>query len=197
MILQKYQSDIQEASIKTSRGMSLVEVMISTMILAILTVGITAAFFSTRSLRQLTSDRVRVSAALQDKAEEILALRKQAAPNQNGLDYLISQCNSVQSLQTFTLPGGVDGNGAVTIYLNESQVPTELGASPVTFTNADGETFGRLDLDGDGLDTGNHSVPSGGVYGAALLPVEVNATFNFDNAPVKVRRFLLIARTDD
>lgn len=171
-----------------NRGMTLLEVLIAITILSIVVLGLGSSFFALSDYRELTTDRIAASNALRSQAEMITAYK-----DLNGFDNLVTYLNSGSADLNFTVEELSDSAGQVNVYLNENQVPTEFGADPVTFTNANGETFGRLDLDSDDVDTEDLS-GSGNVN---MAPVEIVLTWNDSRgSPLRERFFVMIADID-
>ncbi len=182
------------------RGLTLVEVVISVAILAIVAMGLTSAYVTAQAWSDLTEERVAASNAIRTQLEAIYASQKGA----NGLDSLLA---------TYATPadGGTQGeenrtydidelNGTLStaIFLNESRVPAVLGGSPVTYTDSQGNEYGPMDLNGDGDTDDDHGTPVNGVYGTSLAPVEITVRWNVtDSETMEMRRYALVARVDE
>lgn len=189
-----------------NKGMSLIEVMIALSILAFLVLGIGTAFVSSAALRKNTEEQITAANVAETQMEQIRSRMKRTtavgSTTYTNLDSIIA-FYSQSANQTFTNDNLPNCTGTITLYLNEAQVPVELDATSTTFTNADGESFGPLELDGDasgdaGYESEDHSSPSGGKYSANMLPVEVSLTWQSKGgAQVTMRKFGLIGRTDD
>lgn len=187
-------------------GLTLIEVMIALSILAIVAMGLASSFLSARAWAELSEDRMTASNAIRAEIERLMALSRRDADgdgDDDGIDALIAD---VLADGTFpNLPAGqvnplaiMDGNGTVMVYLDESQVPVELGGSPATFTDANGNVFGPLDLNGDGDTADDLSAGTAweGVVDFAAVEVRVDWPASADRI-LSMRRFVKLARVDD
>ncbi|MHC4872350.1 MAG: prepilin-type N-terminal cleavage/methylation domain-containing protein [Planctomycetota bacterium] len=189
-----------------NKAMTLVEVIIAMTVMALLILGIGSAFVSSSALRKVTEEQIAASNIAESQIEQMRARMKRTTTvgdtNFTNLDSLIA-FYSQQANQTFDVTNLPNAAGTLNIYLDESQVPVEVDATATTMTNADGESFGPLDLDGDdgaeaGFQTENHSAAAGSTYGANMVPVEIKITWRTaGGAQTAIRKFNIIARTDD
>ncbi len=184
----------------------MVELIIATAILAVLIMGLASAYLTAAHLNTLTEEEARVLKAIESQREEVLSYSRRTSGNpvtisgQNytGVDAVIAWYGQTAN-QTFAVPemSTTGLTTAITLRLNETYVPVELGATGTT-VNAAGESFGTLDLDGDlSGETGFESEDLSGTYNADLVPVEIRVQWTTPFGTVTRRRFVLLARLEE
>lgn len=173
---------------KYERGMTLLEVMVAMAVLVVVTLGLSQAYFTMEAYRGLTSEKVRASNLLRTQLERVV----ESAENGTALGALVTTYSQTANAD-FTCDELASAAGTTVLHLNESQVPVELGGSPVTLTDADGYQYGPLDLNGDG-DTGDNFT---GTTDAQLVPVEVRIAWNSNGTNMILRKFVLMSRLDE
>jgi prepilin-type N-terminal cleavage/methylation domain-containing protein len=188
------------------RGLTMVELIIATAILAVLIMGLASSYLTAARLNSLTEEEARVLKAIESQREQVLATSRRTSGNpvtvggQNytGVDAVIAWYGQTAN-QTFTVPemSTTGLTTAITLRLDETYVPVELGAGGTT-VNADGEQFGTLELDGDlSGDSGFRSEDLSGGFDAEIVPVEIRVRWTTPFGTVTRRRFIMLARLEE
>ncbi len=171
------------------RGLSLVELMLALAILAICAVALGSAYISMTDLSDLTEQEILATNATRAKMAEIQA--NVDVPYTDSLGDEYTNVNGVFSRYSDTAfsqfsvdgldaPSGNPSVGTVILHMDETNVPVQLGGP-------------SLDLDGDGTATKTSFQASDTI---ALVPIEVQTTWQTRRGPITRSRFLLLAWTD-
>jgi type II secretory pathway pseudopilin PulG len=193
---------LRRSAMKSS--MTLIEIIMAMMVMTIIIMGIASAYLASSSLNERTSMRIAAANSIRAEMEDILSRRKNVISSGGStfsdIDALIKYYQTGTNT-SFTVSELDQGTGQIIMYLNESQVPAECDTNGVTYTDADGNQFGPLEMDGDvagdaGYQTENHSSSSNGKYATNMVPIEIRLTWMDGKDPMEMRRFMVVARFD-
>ena len=188
-----------------TRGVTLLEIIVAVAIFAVAFTGTVSSFLTSSRLSTLTArEQVAYNAALQQKAG-IIASQTEVyidIPDKNrvysGINATIRKyqdpANTTFAVVGLPLVQGDLKAGQIIEYLDERQVPVELGGdgtSPKAKTIG-GLRYGPMDLNGDGDTDDVLSVPSNGIYGAQAVPLEVRIRFQDTGTAIVRRQFMLL-----
>lgn len=188
---------------KTS-AFSLIELIIAVAILSIVSAGVMTTFTTCKTANDVSIERAEVLSALRGKAEEMQGAMSldytdpDDGETYSGIDGVIRRYS--KSSESFDIGDLVPVGSATTVgtihfYLDETQVPIELGGDLATaVTNADGVSVGPRSLDSDATNTDDYSVPASGRYGCTVAPVELRATWQSSSGTIVERKFILFCR---
>ncbi|MHC4871965.1 MAG: type IV pilus modification PilV family protein [Planctomycetota bacterium] len=188
---------------KTS-AFSLIELIIAVAILSIVSAGIMTAFTACKTTNDASIERSEVLAALRGKAEELQGAMSldyvdpDDGETYSGIDGVIrrySKDSENFDIGDLNAVPGAASVGTIHFYLDETQVPVELGGDSATsVVNADGISVGPRSLDSDATNTDDHSVPDSGIYGCTIAPVELRAAWQSSNGIIVERKYILFCR---